>query len=347
MESIIQLTNEERKQLLKAYRNGPDTRIARRAHVLLLLAEGWTWESIRQALFCSNDLIQRTREQFFEGGLSAVLSEQSSSEAKLAPSWWNRITTWITEKTPRDFGYFRSRWSCEILAEVLAWETGIRKSAETLRRTLHRLRYVWRRPRPVVGPTDPEYAQKLRKIWRLLRNLPADEVAVFQDEADVNLNPKIGPMWMRKGQQAEVTTPGNNVKRYLAGSLSWRTGQLFVSPPQMSRNAELFVAHLDDLRRRLRGYRTIHVLCDNAKFHDCRKVWAFLRQHGQRIRLHYLPKYAPETNPIERVWWHLHDTITRNHRCQSLEELLTQSYDWFEQNNNYYLEMRHSFAKVA
>jgi hypothetical protein len=44
--------------------------------------------------------------------------------------------------------------------------------------------------------------------------MPADETAVFQDEVDVHLNPKIGACWMRRGQQASVVTPGNNVKRY-------------------------------------------------------------------------------------------------------------------------------------
>ena len=61
----------------------------------------------------------------------------------------------------------------------------------------------------------------------------------------------------------------------------------------------------------------------------------------------FLPKYAPQTNPIERVWWHLHETITRNHKCQTLEELIDQAYEWLEVNNNHYLDMRHSFAKAA
>ena len=116
----------------------------------------------------------------------------------------------------------------------------------------------------MVGPSDPDYAIKLRQIRRLLSRLPTDEVAVFQDEVDLHLNPKIGPCWMLKGQQATVETPGNNIKRHLAGSLVWRTGTLLVSPSAKRRNAALFVAHLDDLRRRLRGYRRIHVICDNV-----------------------------------------------------------------------------------
>jgi transposase len=154
---------------------------------------------------------------------------------------------------------------------------------------------------------------KLRKIRELLRDLPGDEAAVFQDEVDLNLNPDIGCMWMRRGEQAEVVTPGTNVKRYLSGSMSWRTGELVVTEGTR-RNAELFVRHLDDLRRRFRYCRGIHVICDNARFHTVagsRLVRAYLAEHGDRMVLHYLPAYSPQDNPIERVWWHLHEQITR------------------------------------
>jgi transposase len=62
----------------------------------------------------------------------------------------------------------------------------------------------------------------------------------------------------------------------------------------------------------------IHVICDNAKFHNCSAVKEYLAVWGHRIAIHFLAKYAPETNPVERVWWHLHGTITRNHRCRIL-----------------------------
>jgi hypothetical protein len=46
------------------------------------------------------------------------------------------------------------------------------------------------------------------------------------DEVEVHTNPKVGAMWMRRGEQATVETPGDNGKRVLAGSLHWRTGRL-------------------------------------------------------------------------------------------------------------------------
>ena len=31
---------------------------------------------------------------------------------------------------------------------------------------------------------------------------------------------------------------------------------------------------------------------------------------------------------VRRVWWHLHEEITRNHRCRDIEELLDLVFDW-------------------
>jgi transposase len=330
--------------LLAAYRYGSDARTARRAHLVLLAAEGWSYREIQAIAFASFDLIAECLAAFRRGGVEEVL-QQAQPATTTIPLWLRRIWNWVTGKTPQDFGFYRARWSCSALAETLAWETGQRLSTETVRRGLARLGFVWRRPRPIVGLNDPEYTAKVRRLRRLLNSLPADETALFQDEVDVNLNPKIGSCWMPRGQQAEVVTPGNNEKRHVAGSLHWRTGTLLVSPPGKRRNTTLFLEHLDALRASLRSYRKLHVICDNAAFHSSRAVQQYLTKWRHRIELHYLPKYAPETNPIERVWWHFHETITRNHRCRTLDELLTQAYDWFTHGaGKFYFEMRKTFA---
>lgn len=331
MERIVRLTERERKVVLGEYRRSG----SRRAHVLLLLDAGRSYREVAEWLFASFDLIAGVVRRYREGGVDAVLgrSVDDDDSDEDVPQWLFRVSLWLESSTPRDFGYFRTRWSCDLLAEVLAWQTGTRLSGETIRRGLHRIGYRWRRPRPVVGPTDPEHDAKLRRIRSLLKKLPSDETAVFQDEVDVHLNPKIGSMWMPLGRQAEVVTPGNNVKRHLAGSLHWRTGRLIVSAPGAQRNAALFVDHLRHLIRSLGHYRRIHVVCDNAPFHDCRAVRRYLESTGGRIVLHFLPKYAPETNPIERTWWHLHETLTRNHRCRTIEELLAEVWAWIRNRN--------------
>jgi putative transposase len=202
---------------------------------------------------------------------------------------------------------------------------------------------VWRRPRPTIRPKDPNREAKLRALRALLKSLPADETAVFMDEVDVNLNPKVGCQWMRRGEQATIETPGTNEKRYLAGSIHWRTGRVFLTEGRTKegRGAALFCRHLDDLRRAFRHFKVIHVICDNAGFHKPEKskvVKAYLQEWGHRVVLHYLPTYSPDCNPIERVWWRLHEAVTRNHRCQAIDELLDLTFDWFTSRTHFRIE---------
>ena len=337
----ISLCSRDRNALVHSYRRADDPHLRLRAHILLLLDQGHSWALIAQVLFTSTSTINRWRRRFRAGGLGAVTGPRRPRASAWSAWWVGLVVQWVTLRAPRDFGFVRSRWTCATVAVLLREDHGVRVSRETVRRWLHQADLVWRRPRPVLGPQDPQRATKLRKLRALLRDLPADETAVFQDEADINTNPEVGCMWMVRGEQARLVTPGTNVKRYLAGSLHWRTGALILSEPGTSRNAALFVAHLEELRRRFRRYKVIHVICDNAVFHDpkrCRKVREYLGRWGHRLRLHFLPTYAPEANPIERVWWHLREEITRNHRCRDIEDLLDLILDWLCTGSHFEIE---------
>lgn len=92
----------------------------------------------------------------------------------------------------------------------------------------------------------------------------------------------------------------NNEKRHLAGSLHWRTGTLLLSPPGTGRNAQFFLAHLDDLRSRLRGFQRIRVICENARFHDCKAVREYSGPQAPSDRA-ALPAQARSRNQTHRA----------------------------------------------
>jgi hypothetical protein len=87
--------------------------------------------------------------------------------------------------------------------------------------------------------------------------------------------------------------------------------------------------------------------CDNASFHESLHVKKYLGARNDRIQIYFLPAYSPKTNPIERVWWHLHETITRNNRCTTMEELASLACEWRTSNNNQYADMLNTFALAA
>jgi putative transposase len=329
----ISLSPDDRNTLLDYYRRDPDPQVRLRAHILLLLAQGYPWATIAAVLFTSPDTIARWGRRFAHEGAEAVLGRRRGRKPSPAGAWAAAVVLWVLSLRPAQFGLARSRWSCQAVAVVLRDDHRVAAGRETVRRWLRAAGLVWRRPRPVLRPTDPDRAAKLDALRRLLHGLPADETAVFMDEVEIHTNPEIGCMWMRRGQQAVVPTPGTDERRVLAGSLHWRTGRAFLSQgePDEGRTAALFCRHLDDLRRALRHYRVIHVVCDNARTHKpegSRLVKEYLKEWGERVALHYLPAYAPECNPVERVWWRLHEAVTRNHRCGSMEELLDLTFAW-------------------
>ncbi|MBN9522644.1 IS630 family transposase [bacterium] len=295
---------------------------------------------MRAVLFCSLATIARWKARFETGGVNAVFGRPRGRKRSGGHIWAALVVRWALTLSPISFRFARSRWSCGALVVVLREDSQVIVGRETVCLWLLDAGLVWRRPRPTIRPKDPDRETKLRALRALLHGLPADETAVFMDEVDVNLNPEVGCMWMRHGEQAAVETPGNNVKRYLAGSIHWRTGRVVLTEgkPKDGRSAALFCRHLDDLRRAFRRYRVIHVVCDNAGTHTAdgsRLVRAYLEAWGHQVKVHYLPKYAPDTNPIERVWWRLHEAVTRNHRCQTVDELLDLTFDWFETRTHF------------
>jgi putative transposase len=334
----ITLQAEERKALLDHLRTQPDPQRRLRAHIILLLADGYTWAVIGAVLYCSSRTIARWKDRFEQGRVEALLGLPHGSPGRLKACWLALVVGWLTSLSPRHFGFFRSRWSCELVALLLGKLHAVHVSRETVRRWLRQANFVWRRPRPVLKRKDPRRQEILQGLRQLLLHLPQDETVVFQDEVDISLNPKIGCMWMPKGKQAEVETPGDNKKCYLAGSLHWRTGTL-IATRGPKRDGALFSRHLDELRQRLRRYKKIHLILDNAKFHyESQPLYEFLGEHSDRFVFHFLPKYAPELNAIERIWWVLHEQITRNHQCKSLEELVELVFTWLADRKRFKVE---------
>src|SRR3974377_908413 len=243
--SVI-LDARQRQALLDRYRKDPDPEVRFRAHILLLLADGHTWATVATFLFCSSRPIDRWAQRFHREGVEAVAGHKPGRRFRFGAGWLAVVVDLVSTKVPRDFGFLRSRWCCEVVALLMLRLYHLDVSRETIRRWLHRGEMVYRRPRPVLKPGEGERRAKLAGLRQLLAEWPDDETAVFQDEVDINTNPKIGSMWMFKGQQAKVETPGTNQKRYLAGSHHLPRGPGFAP----GSNPEAIPCGLDPLAQR-------------------------------------------------------------------------------------------------
>jgi len=72
MSSEISLEPRLRKALLKQYRSDYDPAVRFRAHIVLLLAEGYSWGDIASILFCSTRTISRWKQRYEQEGIAGL-----------------------------------------------------------------------------------------------------------------------------------------------------------------------------------------------------------------------------------------------------------------------------------
>jgi transposase len=277
-------------------------------------------------LHCSLSTVNRTLKRFAECGEAGLVDRrEENGHPKVTETYVNVLTAVVAHR-PQDCGYRRTTWTLELLVDCLKKFTGIEISTTTMGRLLKSLGIRRGRPRPIVECPWPKVrrTRRIRQIRRLIETLPPDEAAVWEDEMDLDLNPKIGPDYMLPGQQKLVLTPGKNVKRYVAGALDAKTDRITHVVGEKKRSG-LFIALLKKLLKTYATARRIHVILDNYVIHSSRQTRAFVESLGGRIVLHFLPPYCPNDNRIERsVWREVHANITRNHNCETIDDLVRE-----------------------
>jgi transposase len=312
-----------KERLLKTIPRCHDARLKTRCLIIVLLNNGRSPEHIAKGLFVHRDTVYRVAQRFRAHGLLALHDgRRRNGPNKLTKNFLHTLDR-LVRGSPQDHGHRRPTWTRELLRLTLIKLGYVPVHVATLSRALQRIRARRGRPRPTVDCpwSKGRKARRLNQIRELVAGLPKDEVAVYEDEVDIHLNPKIGWDWMGYGQQKEVKTPGQNQKRYLAGALDVRTKEVIWIEGD-SKDSWLFVQLLGKLYHHYKEAKVIHVILDNYGIHSSELVtWALL-EAGGRIQLHPLPPYCPQHNPIERVWEDLHSEVTRNHTCPDMDDLM-------------------------
>ena len=237
-----------------------------RCKIILSLVQSKTPAMIAQGGLCAKSQLYRVAGRFIEHGPAGLADRrEDNGENKVTDAYGMELLQLI-EGSPQEHGYRRPTWTQELLILVLAERTGIRVSVTTMSRLLRQLGVRLNRPKPTVNCPWPKArrTRRLRAIQRLVDHVPRGEVVLYLDEVDIHLNPKIGPEWTPAGKRKYVRTPGCNEKRYLAGALNPKTGELtWVEGDR--KNSLLFLDLLFKLVTGAhRSARRIHLILDGA-----------------------------------------------------------------------------------
>lgn len=331
---VVRVRGPVKRQLRKLRQETSDKGLAGRCQIILLWGEGQGWWEIVRAVGCSISWVGRVIRRFRDHGVAGLHDRrEDNGQTKLEEPYLAALYE-IVDRQPPDFGYPRPTWTQELLAKVMEQQIGVKVHPGTMSRALKLIGARLGRPKPTVGcPWSKALKnRRLAVVRRAVDGRAQGEVAFYLDEVDIHLNPRIGPDWMNRGKQKQVPTPGQNQKRYLCGALDVRSGRIEHVAGER-KNSLLFISMLERLLKRYPNATAIHVVLDNFRIHSSKQVQAWMKQNGQRIRLHFLPPYCPDDNKIERKWRDLHAGVTRNHRCKSIAELMSNVEQWLKDRN--------------
>jgi transposase len=303
MSGIGPLADSERRRLTDLARREVG-RMSERIRMVLLASRGYCVSQIAAIFECEETTVWHWLERYqAEGDTGLRDCPRAGRPRKADPAARVFIRHWV-ERPPAESGYRFSSWTAATLAAHLAGRGGVHVSAATMRRVLHALTYQWRRPRYLL-PIDPAAACIMWQLCERLVHAPKEALVLCLDESDVHLLPVLRALWMRRGQQERVLTPGTNRKR-----------------------ASEFIAFLEQLLRTYPRQPLLLVL-DNASINKARAVAAWVAEHP-RVSLLYLPAYSGHRqNPVEKVWWRLKGQIAANRLHRSIDALVTAIQTFF------------------
>lgn len=158
--------------------------------------------------------------------------------------------------------------------------------------------------------------RKKRQICRAISGLPSRSVLLVEDETDLLLFPPLRASWSQRGQPAEVLLSGWNTRRVVFGAMNLVTGHRLFQVRQYQQ-AEDFQAFLAWVHAQYRGWH-VTLLLDSAASHTADASRSLAQRLG--VRLLWLPKRAPELNPVDTLWGQAKDNVSANKQYASIDE---------------------------
>lgn len=218
------------------------------------------------------------------------------------------------QQPPRSAGVDAATWSWKAVRQFVAARFGKALSPRNCLRWLHRLDFVWKRPKRRLLRAD---TAKREAFVTEYRRLVAETEArgghiLFVDEAHFRADGDLRGLWVLRGEEALVdsTSPKYGEKSSWYSAVCLETGEVVGCELPTTSTAATSAAFLGRLREHFSG--PLVVIWDNGPAHRGEALRAYLRTPGLDLRLVALPAYSPEYNADELVWKWIREEVTAN-----------------------------------
>ncbi len=316
----LTLTTDERTELERRVRSLKiRAEDARRARVILMLANGDSYSTIEATVPCYRDYINRWRRRFLADRLDGLRPRyRGQPPTILTPTMEARILA-KTQQPPPDGS---THWSTRKLGRVLKIHHNlVAKAWQRAGLQPHRFeRYM--------QSDDPDFEPKAADVIGLYVN-PPDHAAVFavDEKTAIQALDRLDPVLPLSPGRAE--RHGFEYYRHgtlsLFAALNTQSGEVLGQTVPRHTSAA-FVDFLGDIVASEPKRRAIHVIADNLSTHKTQAVRTFLLEHPN-VRLHFTPTYSSWLNQSNSGFRRSSETCSRAASLRPSPTWLARSVD--------------------
>lgn len=267
---------------------------ARRARLILLLAEGEPYTGIQSKLGCNRSYVSRWKSRFLDRGIAGLYArQQGRKRSVLTPAMEARILKWTSRK-PTDGS---THWTTRKLARKLGVShTLVATAWKRANLKVHRIdRYM--------ASNDPDFEKKAADVIGLYVN-PPQHAAVFcvDEKTAIQALDRLDPVLPFSPGRLE--RHGFEYHRHgtlsLYAAMDTKSGEV-LGKTAAHHTSEEFVAFLLSIVASQPKGKEIHIILDNLSAHKTERVKQFLVEYPS-VALHYTPTYSSWLNQVE-IWF--------------------------------------------
>ena len=322
----IVLNDQERTELKKLVSSKlTSVRLAQRARIVLLAAEGMQNRDIAVQVGVGRVQVSRWRERYAQSRLAGIEHDLSRGAPPVKVDV-ARLVELTTQSKPEA----ATHWSTRKMAAQL----GV--SAASVSRH-------WRanglKPHLVRGfkvSRDPKFVEKLEDIVGLYMSPPEHAIVLCCDEkSQVQALDRTQPgLPLKKGRAATMTHDyKRNGTTTLFAALNVLDGQIIAQCQQRHRHTE-WLKFLRKIDRETPKDKTLHLIADNYATHKHPAVEQWLAKHP-RFNMHFTPTSASWLNMVERFFRDITTERLRRGVFTSVPELITAIDQYIAHHNTH------------
>lgn len=295
----MNIPSEVKLELERRAKQTRDVHERLRLCVVLAKSEGMSPESIAQAHRISVQSVYRYLSEY-EIEAKTKHDERGGKESKL------------TELQTRELHDYLQKTTYLCIKEIRKYVEAryqVIYSASGMNFWLKAQGFVYKPPMKVPGRLSPEKQDVFIEAYKALKaTIPAEEEIYFVDAVHPQFQSKAACGWIKKGEVKTLPTTSDQYRLHFIGALALKDMKILVQEYETV-NAESMIEFCKKLESSSIATK-IHIICDNGPSNKNKKLAEYLKI--SRIKVHYLPPYSPNLNPIERLWKVLREKKTYN-----------------------------------